>query len=53
MEIMKLFVDLNKKGKTIILVTHNLDLIKYVQKVLKISDGKIVEQKKVIQHKIK
>jgi putative ABC transport system ATP-binding protein len=53
MEIMKLFTELNKKGKTIILVTHNLDLIKYVQKVLKISDGKIIEQRKVIQHKIK
>ncbi len=53
LEIMKLFVDLNKKGKTIILVTHNLDLIKYVQKVLKISDGKIVEQKKITQKKIK
>lgn len=53
LEIMKIFTDLNKKGKTIILVTHNLDLIKYVQKVLKISDGKIIEQKKVIQHKIK
>ena len=53
MEIMKLFVDLNKKGKTIILVTHNLTLIKYVQKVLKISDGKIVERKNVRQSKIK
>jgi len=51
--IMKLFTELNKKGKTIILVTHNLDLIKYVQKVLKISDGEIVENKKVTQHKIK
>ncbi|MEK6913690.1 MAG: ABC transporter ATP-binding protein [Nanoarchaeota archaeon] len=53
LEIMKVFTELNKKGKTIILVTHNLDLIKYVQKVLKISDGEIVENKKVIQHKIK
>jgi putative ABC transport system ATP-binding protein len=51
MEIIKLFVDLNKKGKTIILVTHNLDLIKYAQKVLKISDGKIIEQIKVKQRK--
>ncbi len=47
MEIINLFVDLNKRGKTIILVTHNLDLIKYAQKVLKISDGKIIEQRKV------
>ena len=53
MEIMKIFTDLNKKGKTIILVTHNLDLIKYVQEVLKISDGKIIERIKVRQQKIK
>jgi putative ABC transport system ATP-binding protein len=52
-EIMKIFTNLNKMGKTIILVTHNLDLIRYVQKVLKISDGRIVENKKVIQHKIR
>src|SRR4030042_4571169 len=32
LEIINLFTDLNKKGKTIILVTHNLDLIKYAQK---------------------
>ena len=47
MEIINLFLDLNKKGKTIILVTHNLNLIKYAQKVLKISDGKIIEHRKV------
>ncbi len=47
LEIINLFVNLNKKGKTIILVTHNLDLIKYVGKVLKIRDGKIIEQKKL------
>jgi len=46
-EIIKIFVDLNKKGKTIILVTHNPGLIKYAQKVLKISDGKIIENRKV------
>ncbi len=47
MEIINLFLNLNKRGKTIILVTHNLDLIKYAQKVLKISDGKIIEHRKV------
>jgi len=40
-EIMKLFKDLNKKGKTIILVTHDLGLLNHGQKVLKIRDGKI------------
>ena len=43
LEIMNLFRDLNKKGKTIILVTHDLSLIKYAKKVLKIKDGKIDE----------
>ena len=52
-EIIKLFIDLNKKGKTIILVTHNLNLIKYAQKVLKISDGKIIEQRKIKREKEK
>src|SRR3989344_618221 len=41
LEIMNLFDDLNKKGKTIILVTHDLNLVKYASKVLKIRDGKI------------
>ncbi|HTZ41800.1 MAG TPA: ABC transporter ATP-binding protein [Candidatus Omnitrophota bacterium] len=49
MEIIQLFLDLNKKGKTIILVTHNPDLVKYAQEVLKIQDGRIVEHKKVKQ----
>jgi len=42
-DIMKIFTDLNKKGKTIILVTHDLDLTKYATKVLKLRDGKIEE----------
>lgn len=42
-EIMKIFTDLNKKGKTIILVTHDLDLIKYATKVLKLRDGRLEE----------
>jgi len=42
LSIMNLFSNLNKKGKTIILVTHDLNLIKYAQKILKIRDGKII-----------
>ena len=44
-DIMQLFVNLNKKGKTIILVTHDMSLVDYAKKVLKIQDGKIVYQK--------
>ncbi|MBY9021674.1 MAG: hypothetical protein KGD67_11495, partial [Candidatus Lokiarchaeota archaeon] len=44
--IMKLFKELNKKGKTIIVVTHNLNLIKYASKVLKIRDGKLEDRRR-------
>ena len=40
-EIMKLFKGLNKKGTTIILVTHDISLLNHAQKVLKIKDGKV------------
>ena len=40
------FKELNKKGKTIILVTHDLNLKKYASKVLKIKDGKIEGRKR-------
>ena len=50
-EIIKLFKDLNKKGTTIILVTHDTNLLNHAQKVLRIKDGKIeqVRRKKWIK----
>ena len=44
-EIMKVLKDLNQQGKTIILVTHNPDLTKLANKVIKLKDGKIIEGK--------
>ena len=41
-EIMSVLKDLNKKGKTIILVTHNNELAKLADKVIKLKDGKII-----------
>ncbi len=52
-EIMKLFKDLNKKGKTIILVTHDIGLLNHAQKILKIKDGKLeqsINKKKMIEN---
>jgi len=40
-EIMKIFQDLNKRGKTIIFVTHDLNLTKYATKILRMKDGKL------------
>ena len=43
-DIMNLLKDLNKKGKTVIMVTHDNDLIKYASKIIKLKDGVIVEE---------
>ena len=41
-EIMGLFQSLHRQGKTIILITHNPDMIKYGTRVIKLHDGNIV-----------
>ena len=38
-EIMKLLKNLNDQGKTIIMVTHDSDLVKYATKVVRLKDG--------------
>ena len=45
-DIMELFKNLNKEGKTIILVTHDMGLLKYASKVLRICDGKVEQVSK-------
>lgn len=42
-EVMELFKKFNKKGKTIIVVTHDRNLLDYGNMVVKISDGRIVK----------
>lgn len=41
-EIMNLLSDMNKKGKTIILITHDNNIASYAQRIIKIVDGVIV-----------
>lgn len=42
-DIMELLKELNGKGKTIIMVTHEPELLKYATKVISIKDGVVVE----------
>ena len=44
-QIMDILSELNKKGKTIIMVTHDGDLTKYATRVIRIKDGLILEEK--------
>ena len=46
LEIMKILNDLNSKGITIVLVTHEHDIANYGSRIIKMKDGKIIEDKK-------
>jgi len=43
LDIMKLFCDLNDKGITIILVTHEPDIAAFAKRKIVMKDGKIIE----------
>ncbi|MEF9992295.1 MAG: ABC transporter ATP-binding protein [Peptostreptococcaceae bacterium] len=43
-EIMSILENLNKEGKTIIMVTHDPDLVKYATKVIHLRDGVFTEE---------
>ena len=40
---MELFHELNKKGHTVIIVTHDLEIAKQCGRIIEISDGKIIQ----------
>jgi len=44
-EIMEYLKKCNKRGKTILMVTHDNELLKYATRIIKIRDGKVVESK--------
>ncbi len=45
-EIMKLLVELHEAGQTIIVVTHEDDIARYAHRVVRVLDGRIVEDKR-------
>jgi putative ABC transport system ATP-binding protein len=42
-EIMEIFQQLQRSGKTIVMVTHEEDIAKYAQRVIYVNDGKVVK----------
>jgi putative ABC transport system ATP-binding protein len=40
---MELMSELNRKGTTIIMVTHDLNIAAYSKRTIRIADGRIVE----------
>jgi len=43
-ELMNLLLDLNKEGKTIIMVTHDLEYLHFANRAIRMFDGKIIEE---------
>jgi len=41
--VMEIFCSLNEEGKTIIMVTHDIDLTKRTKKIIKMLDGRIID----------
>ena len=50
LEIMKILNDLNLSGITIVLVTHENDIAEYGSRIIKMKDGKIIEDNKNVSN---
>ena len=46
-EVMAVFQELNERGKTVVLITHEQDIAEYAKRVVVFRDGKLVEDRPV------
>ncbi|MEP6800320.1 MAG: ABC transporter ATP-binding protein [Acidobacteriota bacterium] len=46
-EVMSVFQELNERGKTVVLITHEQDIARYARRVVVFRDGKLVEDRPV------
>ena len=51
-EVMGIFQGLNKEGKTIIIVTHDVNIANYCNRIISIEDGRIVSDVRREEHEV-
>jgi len=51
-EVMAVFQDLNEQGKTVVLITHEQDISEYARRVVVFRDGKLVEDRPVVNRRL-
>jgi putative ABC transport system ATP-binding protein len=51
-EVMAIFQDLNEQGKTVLLITHELDVAVHAKRVVQMRDGRIVKDEPIEQIKV-
>jgi putative ABC transport system ATP-binding protein len=44
-EVMKLLVELNKAGRTVVLITHEDDVAQFTRRVVTLRDGRVVDDR--------
>jgi putative ABC transport system ATP-binding protein len=47
-EVLRIFARLNTEGRTVVLITHEPDVAEQAKRVISLSDGRIVEDKRVV-----
>ena len=47
LEVMNILQELNRDGHTVIIVTHNLQVAEYADRIIEISDGRIVADRRI------
>jgi putative ABC transport system ATP-binding protein len=47
LEVVEIFRELNRSGKTIVLITHQREIAEHANRIIRIQDGKIIEDYKV------
>jgi len=52
LEIMSLFQQLNEKGRTIVLVTHEADISEHAHRIIRIADGRVISDEVNLQPRV-